>query len=186
MMTLLVPVRGDKIHVKCGDKIDVENVSDIAALAKFKTQTFPSVYIRIVGGPAETIPFEDIVKINDRDVTFDSTRNLFKTTSIIKRRFPLPQPGDAYQSFKFDGERTIKDVRLMNDNTNFNEIMVCFEDETTDTSTASETNDGTVKTSTEAPEIKKDKSIKWYRLKDLVIRNNSGFEKYYYDYIHHL
>lgn len=184
-MTLLVPVRGDKIHVKReGGRIDVENVSDIAALAKFKTQSFPSVYIRVVGGPAETVPFEDIIKINDRDVSFDHVRNLFKTTNNIKRRFQLPQLGEKYQSFKFDGERTIKDVRLMNDNTNFNEIMVCFDD--AEDADAEQPDANAVKTSAEAPEVHKEKSTQWYRLKDLVIRNNSGFEKYYYDYIQHL
>ena len=176
---ILVPVRGDKIHVKddSNGSIRVEHVSDAAALAKFKLDIFPATYVRAYGRGASTVEFKHIVKINDVDVEFDSDTNMFTSQHPIKRRFNLPQIGEKYQSYKFSGEKVISAVKLMNENSKFNEIMVSFEDSEDDAASEDD-----IQKSDTAPDTHDE--VKWYSLNDIVIRNMAQFQRYYFDYIH--
>ena len=90
---LIVPVTGDRI--KTADGLPAK----VLSYSNYKTEG-PAV-ITDGEGPAQSVPFNEITKINDQRVKLLKNAegyNVFETSGFMDRTFQIPQPGDIITS----------------------------------------------------------------------------------------
>lgn len=103
-MTYVLLVRNDRVLARDGKEHIVE--------AYTRLGDSPEIYVR-VGEDEEalTVRFRDVSHINGTPVSFDRASNCFRALGTLRRKYPLPQPGDTLTDER-GVEHKVASVRL--------------------------------------------------------------------------
>lgn len=105
-MFLTVPLKGDTITTKDGVEYKVTSYTNYRSLG-------PAVHVEHTEDvPSEPAYFNDIAKINGIHVDFVPGQKVFKASVAIRRKFQLPQVGDAI-TFKDGGKVLTAEVKSL-------------------------------------------------------------------------
>lgn len=91
---IIVPLNGDTIETAAGVPRRVISYSNL-------NSSGPVVRVRSTGTDLETVPFKEILRLNDLDVELLKNahgQNVMSTDGYLKRELHLPQPGEEIQA----------------------------------------------------------------------------------------